>query len=134
MRVRDGGRLQATGTADGVIRFAGVEDISGFWRGLSFVNSLSDDNVLEQVVIENGGSSEWVGGAKPDRANLMVAGGGNAAAVTISDSTISGSGKYGIAIGNDEARVMRCDNVAFEENSGPDTYNLESKGPIASCR
>lgn len=134
IRVRGDGRLRAAGEQTDPITFAGVEGISGFWKGISFVNSLSEDNVLEQVVIANGGSSEWVGGAKPDRANLMVAGGGNAAAVTVSDSTISGSGKYGIAIGNDEARVMRCDNVSFENNGGPDTYNLESKGPIASCQ
>lgn len=134
IRVRGDGRLRAAGEQTDPIVFAGVEGISGFWKGISFTNSLSEDNVLEYVSIANGGSSEWVGGAKPDRANLMVAGGGNAAAVTVSDSTISGSGKYGIAIGNDEARVMRCDNVTFENNSGPDTYNLESKAPISNCQ
>ncbi|WP_254830184.1 translocation/assembly module TamB [Haloglomus salinum] len=134
IRVRGDGRLRAAGAQTDPITFAGVEGISGFWKGLSFVNSLSTDNVLQNVVIENGGSSEWVGGAAPDRANLMVEGGGDAAAVTVSDSTIAGSGKYGIAIGDDEARVMSCDNVAFENNSDADTYNLDTKAPISNCQ
>lgn len=134
MRVRGDGRLRAAGEQTDPIKFAGVEGISGFWKGISFVNSLSEDNVLKYVSIANGGSSEWVGGANPDRANLMVAGGGNAAAVTISDSTISGSGKYGIAVGNDEARVMGCDGVTFQNNAGADTYNLDTGQPISSCQ
>ncbi len=133
MRVRGDGRLSAEATADEPIEFSGTEAISGFWRGLSFSNSLSADNVLRNVIIEYGGSSEWVGGAKPDVANLMVAGGDKAAAVTISDSTLRESGKFGIAIGNGEARIMDCSGLTFENNADQATINLETKEPISSC-
>ena len=50
------------------------------------------------------------------------------------DTTVRGSGKYGIAIGNGDARVVGCQNVAFEDNVEADSYNPETGAPIASCR
>lgn len=134
MRVRGNGRLTADASDGGPITFRGTEDITGFWRGLYFVNSLSSDNVLTNVVIENGGNGEWVGGAKPDIANLYLHGGDDAAAVDVSDTTIRGSGKYGIGIGNSDARVTTCSGMKYENNADADTYNLEAKAPISSCQ
>lgn len=134
MRVRDEGRLRADGAGGDPIWFTGTEAVSGFWRGISFVSSLSTDNVLQNVVIENGGSAEMVGGGADDVANLFLHGGDRAAAVAISDSTVRGSGKYGIAIGNGEARLVDCDGLRFENNAGADTFNLETRGPISACQ
>lgn len=134
MQIRGEGRLTADATGGDPIFFSGTEDITGFWKGLYFVNSLSSDNVIKNTVIENGGSGETVGGGAEDVANLFLHGDQRAAAVTISDSTIRGSGKYGIAIRDGNSRVMGCDGMAFENNSGPDAYNLESGTSISSCQ
>ncbi|MDZ7731476.1 MAG: hypothetical protein U5K37_12045 [Natrialbaceae archaeon] len=132
MRVHHDGRLIAEGTGEDPIVFTGIEDISGFWQGLYFINSLSTDNSLEHVVIENGGSSRWHGGEN-SVGNLFLRGGDKAAAVSITQSTIRGSGKYGISM-EGGARVQGCGGMVFENNTGADTYNDETGGPIASCQ
>lgn len=134
MRIRGDGRLTADAAEGKTITFRGTEDITGFWRGLYFVNSLSRDNVLKNTVIENGGSSQWGGGPAPRVANLFLRGGDNAAAVVISDSILRGSGKFGIGIGDGKARVMDCSGVTFKNNAGLDTYNIEADSLVSSCQ
>jgi hypothetical protein len=134
MQIRGEGRLTADAGGGDPITFSGTEDITGFWKGLFFSNSLSSDNVLRNTVIENGGSTETEGGGANDVANLYLDGGGRAAGVAVSDSTVRGSGGYGIAIRNSDARLLACDGLAFENNAGADTYNLESKTAITACQ
>ena len=134
MQVRGEGRLTADAAEAEPITFRGTEEITGFWKGLFFTNSLSSDNLLRNVLIENGGSGETESGGANDVANLYVDGDQTAAAVTVSNSTVRGSGKYGIAVRDGNARLMGCDGVTFANNAGADTYNLEAGAPISRCQ
>lgn len=62
LRVRDEGSLRTAGVAEDPIVFRGGQDFSGYWFGIEY-NTLQTGNVLEHVVIRNGGSGDWVVGA-----------------------------------------------------------------------
>lgn len=105
--VPTGGRLYADASAGDPIVFTGVEtDIAGFWRGIT-IESVSGDNVLNNVTISYGGS---------DSANLMI---GRDAHATVQDLTLSHSGGHGIS-SKDNARLLNCTGLTFTDIAGND--------------
>ena len=88
------GSLTAEGTSNNHIVFRGEQDVTGYWRGLQF-NSNNPNNSFDYVDISNGGSEGFDGANR--KANLEVE---NTAIFTITNSTISKSGGYGIRVLN----------------------------------
>ncbi len=117
------GRLNADASGGDPIRFQGTEEISGFWAGISFDNSLSPNNVLNNVLIENGGSRGWAGGER-SQAGLRLA---RASLVDVTDTTITGSGKYGVSVEND-SQLTGCSGLQVSDSADEDFF-LQSGGP-----
>lgn len=61
LAVSDRGGLHAEGSEDEPIIMTGFEEIPGYWKGVSFTESMSADNELSHVTIEFAGSSAWTG-------------------------------------------------------------------------
>ncbi len=99
LRISGSGRVSAKGTADAPITFQGQDDTKGFWQGLAF-ETRSDDNLLEYVILLNGGGKAW-SGSSDEQAVIHVASTGK---VTIRETLIDGSGKHGI-FGRDNAEL-----------------------------
>ena len=91
LRVRTNGRLTADASSGAAIVFTAAESTPGFWRGVRFADSVSQNNILSNVVIEYGGSSDW-GFGNGGPANLTLEG----ARIAISDITLQHSGGYGL--------------------------------------
>ena len=59
LKVEGDGRLTAIGTEMEPIELRGLEDRRGFWRGVFFNNSRSDQNQLSYITLSGGGSEGW---------------------------------------------------------------------------
>lgn len=118
IQVDEGGRLTADAGDGESITFTGVEENNGFWKGLAYY-TLSSDNILNNVVVEYGGSSSHQSGDK-SKANVFLRGSrGPESTVAIDGSTIRGSGNHGIRI-QEDSELSSCSNVTFEDNEGYD--------------
>ncbi len=118
IQVEEGGSLTADAGDGDQITFTGAEENNGYWKGIAYY-TLSSDNVLNNVVIEHGGSGSHQSGDK-SKANVFLRGStGPESTVAIDDSTIRGSGNHGIRI-QEDSELSSCTNVTFENNEGYD--------------
>ncbi|MGK7390475.1 MAG: PKD domain-containing protein [Candidatus Cyclobacteriaceae bacterium M2_1C_046] len=95
MGIYSEGSLIAKGVHSDKISFIGKESGKGYWKGL-LINSNNENNQLDYVVIDGGGSSEYseMYGIK---GNLLLAGSSiSASVIKITNSTISNSDGYGL--------------------------------------
>lgn len=116
-----GGTLSADGSGGERITFgpADGETLRGYWRGISFIASLSSKNVIANAdILYGGGGKKWHGGTS--QANLFVQGGGSDnSSVSLSDVKIGESGSYGILVESGSS-IDPCDDVTFDNNKdGP---------------
>jgi len=72
IEVRSSGAMNAVGAADRRIRITGMNDQSGFWRGIHLSDSADRANEFRYCQIRYGGSERFVPGRVP--ANLTVTG------------------------------------------------------------
>lgn len=91
--VREDGRLTVNGDPDKPILMTGLETERGFWKGLYFAQSLSGENLLENVIVEYAGSSQWHGGGV-SRGGVYARGDG--VALRIVESTFRENGQAGL--------------------------------------
>lgn len=82
----NGGSLSAVGTSTDSIKFVGVNNVQGYWRGLVF-STKSSDNLMEYCVISNGGASGY--------SNIIVSYNGS---LTVNYSSIRNSENYGVEV------------------------------------
>jgi hypothetical protein len=61
VEVGGNGRLTAEGVSEEPITLNGIEQERGFWAGVYFHDTVSEDNLLHQVVVEYAGGSKWTG-------------------------------------------------------------------------
>lgn len=92
IRVNTDGYLIAKGTATEKIVFNGANNTAAYWRGI-ICYSADAKNLLENVEVKNAGSIAIVSGK---RANVAIY--GTKATMTIKNTTISGSGGYGVFV------------------------------------
>ena len=110
---RDGdGRLHAEGTEDDPIVFTGEEELDGFWQGIRYRSSVSQDNVLDNVVIEYAGSSEMR--FADHTTGLLI----DRSRVELRDVTIRNSGDYGLLSLHSDSQII-MDGGTFTENGAP---------------
>ena len=87
------GEMQAIGSTSSPIIFTGVEKEPGFWGKLIF-NFSNNDNILNNVIIENGGGTTPTGSST----NLFVV--GDTARLDLQNVTIRESAEFGISLLN----------------------------------
>lgn len=118
-------RLTADASGGDRIRFTAAqgEEINGYWHGIRFNKSKSEDNVLRNVTVEYGGSDNWKTiGDTQSNINL------DESQIALENAEIDGSGGPGLAVGEDST-VDRCTDVTFRDNSG---RNVAGNG-TANC-
>ena len=111
--VRSSGSLNAEGTETEPILFTGEQKTKGYWKGISFRETDSTDNVLDNVIIEYGGGSYWYYG--DDESNLNV----NSARVRVTNTKIRNSGGYGIY---NYYGDLTKNNIEYNDNSYDNYY------------
>ena len=116
-----GGTLKAIGTQAEPIIFTGEQASPGYWKGIEFTNN-NNDNVMDHVIVEYGG------GANIDRAaNVGVRGvGAQRGRLTISNSLLQHSAKYGFEFDNDIDLTMS--NVVSTNNLRPGEIGFNDLG------
>ncbi len=112
---RPGAYIHAAGTAEKKVVFTSIKKEPGAWRGISiFTNNAS--NLMEHVVVENGGSSISYG----VKANIYVT---TSSSLTIRNSKISNSGGYGIYYRSNSVLNADLEQVnVFESNPSGNFY------------
>lgn len=96
LTIENDGRLTISGTADDPVILRGQESTPGFWRGVRFMGTFSENNRLEHTTIRDGGSRDW--SRFSEGANLSI----DNARVAASDLTLTNSGGNGIGVVNDD--------------------------------
>ncbi|WP_224996157.1 PKD domain-containing protein [Cesiribacter sp. SM1] len=105
-------RIVASGTADNPIVFTSKTKEQGAWRGI-LVNSSADQNLMEYVTIENGGSSRQATFVEP--ANLGI---GWVTKLTLNNVHIANSAGYGIYVrDNPSDIVLTMNGVTYDSNA-----------------
>ena len=108
------GALNAEGTEEEPIQFTGTDEEPGFWLGLYFRNSESPENVLDWVLVEHAGR-EAVGSGN-EAANVTVARSRRDAQVSITNTTLRGSGGYGLFV-NSNGTLADFEGNSITENA-----------------
>jgi hypothetical protein len=111
------GGLKAQGTASNPIVFRGLESRQGYWCGLYFHDTDNPSNLLEHVVVRDGGSDAGACSSQSKHfADVLVDSSGNASSqrITIRDSIIENSGHYGLVVANTTHRTLS--NVHYADN------------------
>ena len=90
--VNSNGSLKAIGTASNPITFTGLEHAQGYWQGIEFYRSNSSNNILDYVIVEDGGS-----GNPANSANIhSVCFPFSPTRFSVTNSTIKNSAGWGI--------------------------------------
>ncbi len=101
IRVITGGSLNAVGAEVKPIIIEGELDAKGAWGEIEFDNSNNPKNVLDYVVISNGGGASY--------SEAMIDIGGNSQ-VKITNCVIENSGEYGVQLINDYSGLTEFSN------------------------
>lgn len=113
----DGGRLTADASDGDAIVFKGTEELSGYWKGISFFNSRFPNNQLINVELLNAGSVRRNGNSET-QASLYVDG---SSRVTVEDLTITNSGRHGVFITNG-GELVGCTGLSISGSAGDDFF------------
>lgn len=124
--VSDTGRLKAQGTAEAPVTLTGVEKEQGYWAGIYFYQSKSQDNVLEHATIEYGGGTKWHGG--DSRAGIYVRDG--AVRVALRNVTFRENAITGLFADSADAELT-VDGCTFEKNETPAILHANLVGALA---
>lgn len=118
--VHRGGSFAARGTADDPVVIRGVESLPGYWEALIYAQTVSSDNVLQNVVISDGGAA----GDDDNSALELRAGRNDPMQLFVEDDLlIKDSNGHGIytTTGNDGVATLNgCGNIRFENIAGDD--------------
>lgn len=119
--IQEGGTLHVAGTPEDIVTLGSPEAVAGFWKGIE-VESASAENLIENAVIEYGGSSGWYGGADREAAVYVDSDG----ILELDGVTIRESAGNGVL--NDGA--ISCSGMTFEAIAKDDYV---SNGGTGTC-
>jgi hypothetical protein len=117
-----GGSLAADGRGADPITFtaAGGSTSNGYWAGIGFTSSESDENVIANAAVEYGGFDEWIVGQNDGPGNIVLDNDSQESAQLALDNVdIVGSGGPGIQVGEGSA-LTTCTDLSFSGNAGAD--------------
>lgn len=92
----DAAGLRAVGTAQKPVTFSGIEKTAGYWHALTFGGSLNAANVIENAVVEYGGST----GGGGEEGMITASSDSHGVKLSVKGATVRHSGQYGIWLGN----------------------------------
>lgn len=101
------GSINAIGTAEQPISIQGLEATPGYWNGLQYISSSSENNRFEHVVIAHGGGD-------PARAGNIIVDGLNTI-ITMEHCELNDSAGYGLVFDSNAFQVDLTD-VTFSQN------------------
>lgn len=114
LNIRATGSLIATGTPEQPVVFTGTEKLKGHWRGIHFIQSASQANLIDHAIIEYAGAE---GG---NTQGLVSFWSGNVHG-TVSNSVLRSSLTHGIWV-DSNATGSFSDGNTFEDIEGEDIY------------
>lgn len=114
--VYSSGALTAVGSSTSPIYFTGAESRAGYWDGLQFFGTSSEDNRLQQAVIQYGGGS-----GSNLAANIMLT--STNPRLDVTDCTIRHSANWGVWVASSGTinATVEADNT-FEDNVAGDFH------------
>ena len=115
LSIRHDSRLIADASGGDPITFEGLESASsgsGFWRGIKFYGSFSRDNVLNNIIITDAGSTGWTS-ISPEAAIYIQ----NTSQVHVTDIAITNSKLHGIEVTHG-SYLNGCEGLSFEGITG----------------
>ena len=122
IRVDRGGSLTARGTAAEPIVLSGVEQTAGYWSGVELVFSNSVNNVLENVLIEYGGSAS---------AAALTSTAASSSPVRLAVSTVALRQSAGAGFDLDRGTILDAfTDVVATANARPGTVHAEVAGTL----
>lgn len=109
------GVIDAKGESQNRVVFTGKEAVRGYWKGI-LINSNSNENNLENVLISFGGGTEFseFPGVK---ANLIMANSTQPTRLRLLNSSMQSSKSYGIYLGPN-SKFNQFENNSFSYNEG----------------
>ena len=113
LAIVDSGSLSADADGEDAIRFLGVEERQGGWRGIH-INTDRSANRFVNVEIRHGGNHQWFGGRDFSKGNIYI---DDSSTMFISDSTLADSEQHAIGRWRDGV-VNGCTNMTYENNAG----------------
>ncbi len=122
VRINEGGTLNADASGADPIRFVGVSSAPGSWTGLRFIRSYSEDNVLANIEVRNGGSSSYRH-ESGTRGGILVWYG----RLDINEAVITDSEGHGLTGHGDTTLVTGCEDMTFE-NISSNEINAHQRG------
>ncbi len=125
MTVNSAGTIYAVGTATDPILLTSVEPTPGFWRGLN-ISFSNTGNVLDHVIIENGGSQTT------DTGNLIVrANSSNPSRLSASNLTLRNSQTNGFSI-DSSTNLTRFENITSTLNQRAGSVDVPMVGMLGT--
>ncbi len=116
LRIRDDASLTITGTDQQPVHMAGVQAERGYWRGIVYRDTLSEDNRIENLILEHAGNSRWSGSQANTQGGVVLR--GSNTRVEVIDSEFRENRYGGITVFNSGAE-LNVSGSLFEDNEYP---------------
>ena len=129
LRIRDDGRLVADASGGDAIVFDGYQSVNsgnGHWRGIQFVDSFSDTNKMDNVIINDAGSTGWTSIAPS--AALYLQG----SQVDVSNIAITNSSQHGIEVVHGSI-LTGCQDLSFDGITNGEDINTNRTNKENVC-
>ena len=116
--------LLAVGTDEASIHFRGREQERGHWRGLRFKDTASENNRLEYVIVEHGGSESWTTSFVPRNHGGIVAIGADTH-LSISNALFRHNERSAIMAKDSPHTTVMVEDSIFEDNTRPIKQHIQ---------
>ncbi len=116
----DGGSLRVDASNAQPVRFVGVHDTPGSWRGIRFRNTPPAGNQLTHIEIHHAGSERWVQDWGNSQAAILVDQDGF---LDLNDALIADSDYHAISVR--DALLVGCEALRFENNHRHSVHSYE---------
>ena len=127
--IRSGSALNAEGTNENKITFGATQELPGWWNGIHFFGSSSQNNVLNHVIIEYAGNEhDFAGNDRNEALILNASNSGGGSATDFLNSTIRHSDGYGLYMG-EKSEIRNASRNEYTGNEVPvyaRSYNVHN--------
>jgi hypothetical protein len=127
--VRSNGQLTVDAADGEAVRMVGVEQQQGYWQGVRFVDTASENNLLVNVDVLHAGSDPWREGEPHSQAAIYLQG---ASRLDVAEASIRASGFHGLSVTGD-SEVVGCSGVEFANNAEPAVWRGDEAVVPAGC-
>ena len=131
INVTSDGALSAVGDDEQPVQFRGTEEQRGWWRGLRFSGSSSEQNRLEHVVVEDAGSEPWTlrRTSRNEGGVVLV---GEETQLDVVDSTFRRNDIVAIMAKDEPDTALTLESSTFEDNANATFIHAEQLPGIST--